>query len=91
MLTARDFLGDKEWKRTKQDFDELMAYRKTLKSKPDVYQRMQLDLNQMWIDFYKSALFHVEGKSNCDCRRCELKRQTATNERAEVQRNFEQR
>lgn len=75
MLTARDFHGDIEWKTMKQDFDELMSYRKTLKGKPDVYDKAIIVMNQLFIDFYKTVLFHIEGKSSCDCRMCELKRQ----------------
>jgi len=74
MLPAREFFGDEEWKRMKHDYDELMAYRKTIKGKPDVYERLVLDLNRIWIDYYNSVLFHTEGKSTCDCRRCDIKR-----------------
>jgi len=75
MLLARDYLGDEVWKEWKQDFDDLMAYRKTVKGKPDAYQRAMLELQQPWIDFYKTVLFHVAGKTDCDCRGCALKRQ----------------
>lgn len=74
MLTARDYYGDEEWKRMKQDYDELMAHRKSLKGKPDVYDKMIIDMNRHWIDFYNSILFHTEGISYCDCRRCQMKK-----------------
>lgn len=72
MLTARDFWGDDEWKRMKQDYDELMAYRKSIKGKPTECEKLIIDLNRIWIDFYKYALFHTEGKPTCDCRRCSM-------------------
>jgi len=75
MLTARDYLENDVWKAWKADFDELMAYRKTIKDKPDVYQSAILKLNQPWIEFYKTALFHVAGQSDCGCRRCQTTRQ----------------
>jgi len=75
MLPARDYLGDEVWKEWKRDYDELMAYRKTIKGKPDIYQQAMLALNQPWIDFYKSALFHTAGKTDCNCRNCSLLRE----------------
>jgi hypothetical protein len=74
MLNAREFLGDEFWKSCKTDYDLLMAYRKTLKGKPDDFQRLTLDLNKIFIDFYGTLLFH--GDSNpCQCRYCSQKRE----------------
>ena len=33
-LEARQFLGDDVWKAYKTDYDQMMAFRKTLKGKP---------------------------------------------------------
>ena len=70
---ARAFLGDTEWKRMKQDYDECMAYRKTIKGKPDEAQRAMLQMNAAFIEFYGSVLFHspsLKLRGLCGCTRC---------------------
>ena len=74
---ARAFLGDTEWKRMKQDYDECMAYRKTIKGKPDEAQRAMLQMNAAFIEFYGSVLFHsvkLAEINQCGCTRCGQKR-----------------
>lgn len=75
MMTPRDFFGDEEYKRMKTHYDELMRFRKTIKGKPNLEQRIQLLCNNEIIDWYKTILFHIEGSAKCDCRRCSLKKQ----------------
>lgn len=55
---ARDFLGEDKWKEWKTDYDELMGYRKTIKGKPDEYQMIIIQMNDVWIKFYKRILFN---------------------------------
>jgi hypothetical protein len=72
-LEARAFLGDDEWKRMKQDYDQCMAYRKTIKGKPDEEQRAMLQMNAAFIEFYGSVLFHstsLQQRNLCGCTRC---------------------
>ena len=74
---ARAFLGDTEWKRMQQDYDECMAYRKTIKGKPDDEQRAMLQMNAAFIEFYGSVLFHsvkLAKINQCGCTRCGQKR-----------------
>lgn len=59
---ARDFLGEDKWKEWKTDYDELMAYRKTIKGKPDEYQSVIIKMNEHFIKFYKTVLFHAYEK-----------------------------
>lgn len=73
-MLARDFLTDEVWKNWKTDYDGLMAYRKTIKGKPDQYERIILQMNNHFIEFYQTVLFHGD-KSPCDCRRCSLRRE----------------
>lgn len=80
---SREFLGD-DWKRMKTDLDGLLAFRKTIKQKPTYEQRMILDMNQYWINYYNSILFHsprLASINRCDCHRCGKKR---TNEMSSV-------
>lgn len=72
-LEARQFLGDDVWKAYKTDYDQMMAFRKTLKGKPTEEQRIILDMNNAFIDFYGSVLFHspkLAAQNRCDCTRC---------------------
>lgn len=54
---CRAFLGDDVWRRWKTDYDNCMAFRKTLKGKPTEEQRLVLDMNNAFISFYGVALF----------------------------------
>jgi hypothetical protein len=77
---ARDFLGEETWKRWKMDYDHCMGYRKTIKGKPTEEQRVILEANAQWIEFYGSVLFHsvsLAKQSLCACTRCGQKRQGA--------------
>lgn len=74
---SRDFHTDEVWKRMKNDLDELLAFRKTIKQKPDEFQKLVLEMNQVWIDYYNTTLFHsscLAMSNRCDCRRCGKKR-----------------
>lgn len=76
-LHAREFLGDEVWIRWKMDYDEMMAYRKTIKGKPDEAQAIILKMNADWIEFYGSVLFHsarLAMTNTCACTRCGQKR-----------------
>jgi hypothetical protein len=68
-MLARDFLTDEVWKAWKTDYDGLLAFRKTIKGKPDQYDRLILDMNNHFIEYYQTVLFHGD-KKICDCRRC---------------------
>lgn len=70
---AREFYGDDVWKAWKQDYDECMSFRKSLKGKPTDEQRVQIDVNAHWIEFYGSVLFHsvrLSQNNLCGCTRC---------------------
>lgn len=75
ILAARDWHGEEEWKRMNSDYESLLAFRKTIKGKPDAFQKMQLEFNKGWIDFYKYILFHNMDRYDCTCRKCEEERQ----------------
>lgn len=74
-MTPRDFYGEEEYKRMKMHYDELMHFRKTIKGKPTLEQRIQLLCNNEDLEFYQTALFHNPNRTNCDCRMCQYKRQ----------------
>lgn len=74
---ARDFLGDETWKRWKTDYDNCMAYRKTIKGKPTEEQMLLLKANASFIEFYGSVLFHsvsLAKREMCACTRCGQRR-----------------
>jgi len=86
-LDARDFLEEETWKRWKVQYDEAMAYRKTLKGKPTDEQRIQLDINNDWIAFCDTVLWHsarMAASDRCVCRTCDLKRKAAAAARLET-------
>lgn len=74
MTTARDFLGEEEYKRMKMHYDELMHFRKTVKGKPTLEERLQLTINNDKLEFYQTVLFH-NALGNCDCRKCQYVKQ----------------
>ena len=57
-MLARDFLGEELWIEWMKDYESLMAFRKTIKGKPTEEQRAQLIENNIWIEYYKTVLFH---------------------------------
>lgn len=70
-LESRGLLSDETWIGWKQDYDELMSYRKSIKGKPTAEQRLMLHLNKIFIDFYERLLFHAEMLGGtCVCARC---------------------
>lgn len=74
---AREFLGEDTWKRWKLDFDNCMAYRKTIKGKPTEEQMVLLKMNAHFIEFYGSVLFHsvsLAKRDLCGCTQCGQKR-----------------
>lgn len=78
-LEARDFLGEEFWKRCKQDYDACMAYRKTIKGKPTDEERVLIEMNAAFIEFYGSILFHsyfLAKRNLCACTRCGKARMT---------------
>ncbi len=54
---ARDFLGEDVWIRWKQNMDELLSYRKSIKGKPTPEQLFILELNKGAIKFYNHVLY----------------------------------
>lgn len=79
-LDARAFLGEEVWIAWKIDYDKLMAYRKTIKGKPDEAQAIILKMNADFIEFYGSVLFHSAWLGNrCTCTRCGQKRSMESN------------
>ncbi len=80
-LHAREFFGDEVWIAWKMDYDAMMAYRKTIKGKPDEAQAIILKMNADWIEFYGSVLFHsarLAASNMCTCTRCGQKRSAGT-------------
>ena len=74
---ARAFLGEETWKRWKTDYDNCMAYRKTIKGKPTEEQMVIIKLNAQFIEFYGSVLFHsvsLAQRNMCACTRCGQRR-----------------
>jgi hypothetical protein len=74
---ARDFLGNETWKRWKTDYDNCMAFRKTIKGKPTEEQMIEIKLNASFIEFYGSVLFHSVSLAKlgmCACTRCGQRR-----------------
>ena len=55
-LPNKDFYGEDVYKAWKQDFDELMAFRKTIKGKPDKWQIAEVELNKVFIEFYRNTI-----------------------------------
>src|SRR5437868_9217204 len=90
---ARDFLGEETWKRWKQDYDYCMAYRKTIKGKPDQAQQAILEANAVFIAHYGSMLFHsvrLQRQDLCACKRCGQDRQARSEEHtSELQSRFD--
>lgn len=75
---ARDFLGDDVWRAWKTDYDQLMAFRKTIKGKPTEEQMIQLEMNKTWIAFYDRVLSHsatLATHNKCVCAGCAQARQ----------------
>lgn len=56
-IRQKEFLTPEVWGKWKLDLDGLLAFRKTIKGKPTDEQMFQLELNKVWITFYKRALF----------------------------------
>jgi hypothetical protein len=77
---SRDMLGEQDWKRMKQQLDDLLAYRKTIKGAPTDAQRIILDGNRLIIDSLSSSLFHSfflqRNGDRCVCKGCADKRNT---------------
>lgn len=76
-LESRAFLGDEAWKSMKQDYDQCMAYRKSIKGKPDEAQLAMIKVNAAFIEFYGSVLFHsvkLQKQGLCGCTVCGQKR-----------------
>lgn len=72
-FNAKEFLGE-YYNEFLIDYESLMRFRKTIKGKPDEYTRAQLELNNMFIDYYKTILFHDPINNKCTCRNCDLVR-----------------
>lgn len=56
ILSTKDFLTEPVYNAWKLDFDKLMAYRKSIKGKPDAYQMAEIELNKVFIDFYRQTI-----------------------------------
>lgn len=53
----REYHGDAEWNKTKAELDVMLAFRKSIKGKPDIFQRAELELNALFIGFFNSYLY----------------------------------
>lgn len=76
-LDARDWLGEEYWKFWKLEYDNAMAYRKTLKGKPTEEQRVILEINAQTIDFCDRLLWHsarMARDDRCVCKSCDEQR-----------------
>ena len=76
-IHAREFLGDETWIRWKTDYDSMLAYRKTLKGKPNDEQMVTIKMNSDWMEFYGHVLFHsarLALTDICPCTKCGQKR-----------------
>lgn len=72
-IESRQFLGDEVWKEWKLDYDQCMAFRKSIKGKPTEEQMALIKMNAAFIDFYNSVLFHsptLAKWGKCVCQRC---------------------
>lgn len=54
---ARDFLGEETWIRWKQDMDQLLQYRNSIKGRPTEEQLFILSMNKVVIQFYNHVLY----------------------------------
>lgn len=71
---SREFLTDEMWNEWKRQYDQLLSFRKSIKGKPDEFQKLELSMNQVFIEFYQTVLYHDSSSDKCVCRRCELQR-----------------
>lgn len=81
---AREFLGAETWSKWNLEMEQLLAYRKKLKGKPDEYEKVILELHDALLEFYGSVLFHSSSlarRGRCVCTSCAKKRQLS----AEIQ------
>lgn len=70
---AREFIGDETYLSWLRDYEQLMAFRKTIKGKPTDEQRIQLQMNNEWIAFYDRVLKHsarMAKQYRCICAGC---------------------
>lgn len=56
MLTNREFLGEEYYKWVLQEYEAIRVRRKSRKGKPDVYDRIELDLDKVFETFYKQFI-----------------------------------
>ncbi len=55
-LSWREFLGEEAYLANLRDYEAIRTYRKSLKGKPDKYDRILMDLNKQFESFYKRFL-----------------------------------
>ena len=56
MLLKRDFHGQLAYNIMLQAYEQIRLRRKSLKGKPDQYQRVELELDKVFETFYKQQL-----------------------------------
>lgn len=56
MLTNREFFGEEHYKFMLHEFEAIRVRRKSLKGKPDQYQRIELALDKIFETFYKQFI-----------------------------------
>jgi hypothetical protein len=56
VLTNRDFFGEEFYKFILHEFEAIRVRRKSLKGKPDEYQRVELALDKIFETFYKQFI-----------------------------------
>jgi len=55
-MKNRDFFDETFYKKMLVEYEAIRVRRKSLKGKPDEYQRVELDLDKLFESFYKRFL-----------------------------------
>jgi len=55
-IKNREFFDDDFYKKMLMDYEDIRHRRKNMKGKPDVYDRIILDMDKMFESFYKKFL-----------------------------------
>lgn len=56
MLTWREVLGEEHYKVILQDYEAIRARRNAFKGKPDVYDRLNMQMDKLFESHYKKFL-----------------------------------
>lgn len=55
-MTNRDFHGEDFYKFCIKEYEEIRQRRKAFKGKPDVYERIEIELDRMFSSTYKKLI-----------------------------------